>query len=163
MPQLVFADFAPQLVWLAIVFAALYLVVSRAAVPRIGAMLEQRSDKIANDLDAAAGLKRQAETALADYEAAIADARGKALAVVAQTRQQLLAEADRHKAELKQTLDARVAEAEARIAKAKSSAVAGVREMASDAASGIVAKLLGEAPDQAALGRAVDAALPPRN
>jgi len=163
MPQLVFADFAPQLVWLAIVFVALYLVMARSAAPRIGAMLELRRDRIAADLDTAAGLKRQAETALMAYEAALAEARGRAVAVITAARQQLALETGRHKAELKQTLDGRVAVAEARIALAKSAAIANVRDISALAAGEITASLLGEAPDAGAVRSAVDAALQARH
>ena len=56
MPQLNFHDFPPQLVWLLIVFAALYLVLSKVALPKVGEVLQMRADRIKGDLDRAAAL-----------------------------------------------------------------------------------------------------------
>jgi len=159
MPQLVFADFAPQLVWLAITFTLLYLILARVALPRIATTLEKRRDVIANDLDEAGCLKRQGEDALRAYEAALAAARGRAHAIAAETRQTLAAEAEREKAALAASTAKRAAEAEARIAAAKAAAMANVRQIAADTAAAIVAKLMGASPDAAAVNAAIDAAL----
>ncbi len=159
MPQLVFADFAPQLVWLAITFTLLYLILARVALPRIATTLEKRRDVIANDLDEAGCLKRQGEDALKAYEAALATARGKAHAIAAETRQRLTEEADREKAALAASTAKRAAEAEARIAASKAAAMANVRQIAADTASAIVGKLMGGSPDSAAVNAAIDAAL----
>lgn len=160
MPQLVTADFMPQLAWLAITFTLLYLFLARVALPRIATTLETRHDVIANDLDEAARLKRQGEEALKTYEAALNAARAKATAMAADTRARLNAEAEREKAALQQSTDKRAAEAEAQIAAAKAAAMANVRQIAADAASAVVARLLGEAPERVRLDAALDSVLP---
>lgn len=159
MPQLVFADFAPQLVWLAITFTLLYLIMARVALPRIATTLERRRDVIASDLDLAASLKRQGEDALKAYEAALAEARASAHAIAAETRQRLAEEADREKAAMQESTSKRAVEAELRIATAKTAAMANVRQIAAETASAIVDKLLGARPDSAALNAAIDAAV----
>lgn len=156
MPQLVIEDFAPQLVWLLITFGLLYLMLARGAVPRIANVLEQRRDKIADDLDDATRLRQEAEDALKAYEAALADARTKAHAIAAETRAQLTSEAERHKAELQESLNQRIAEAEQRIAATKQEAMKNVRAVATDAATAIVGKLLGDTPETATITTAID-------
>lgn len=159
MPQLVIEDFAPQIVWLVITFGLLYLTLARGALPRIATVLEQRRGKIADDLDDAARLKQEAEDALKDYEAALADARAKAHEIAAQTRATLSADVERHTESLQQTLDARMAEAEERIAATKAEAMKSVRSVASDAAGAIIGKLLGDTADGDTVASAVDAEL----
>ncbi|HAD26707.1 MAG TPA: F0F1 ATP synthase subunit B' [Alphaproteobacteria bacterium] len=159
MPQLVIEDFAPQIVWLVITFGLLYLMLARGALPRIATVLEQRRDKIADDLDDAARFKQEAEDALKDYEAALADARAKAHEIAAQTRATLTADVERHTESLQQTLDARMAEAEERIAATKAEAMKSVRSVASDAAGAIIGKLLSDTADTDAVATAVDAEL----
>ena len=78
MPQLNFHDFAPQLVWLAITFVVLYLVMSKLAVPAISDTLEKRQAKIQGDLDAAEKASEDTRALVAAYEKRLADAREEA-------------------------------------------------------------------------------------
>src|SRR5438477_13060171 len=70
--------FASQLLWLAITFIALYLLMSRVALPRIGTILDKRKGRIDGDLAEAARLKDQSDAAIAAYEKSLADARSRA-------------------------------------------------------------------------------------
>jgi F-type H+-transporting ATPase subunit b len=159
MPQLDPDYFAPQLFWLVVSFALLYILMSRVALPRIAGVIEERRNKIARDLDKAESLKKEADTALAAYEKALADARARAQAIAAETRAKLKAETDRLRAELDAKLAAKTSEAEVQIRRAKEAALANLKPAASEVAVVIVNKLLGETIEAETAGRAVEAAL----
>ncbi len=158
MPQLDFATFAPQLIWLTLVFGVLYLVMARVALPRIATVIEERRDRIADDLDTAAQLKSDTDDAIASYETALAEARTKAHSIAQETRDRLTAETDAHRADLEGQLAARIADAEKRIDATKTQALTNVRDVAVDVADAITQQLLGDS-DRAAAERAVDGEL----
>jgi F-type H+-transporting ATPase subunit b len=159
MPQLAFETFIPQLAWLVLVFLALYVLMARVALPRIGAVIDGRQARIAGDLQEAAQLKAQTEKAIQDYEAALAAARAKAHGIAQETRNRLSEETDRQRAEIEANLDAKIAEAEASIAATKTEALKNVRSVAIDVTEAIVAELLKEGADKAAVESAVDSEL----
>src|SRR5688572_14772604 len=64
--------FASQLFWFAVTFVALYVVLSRFVLPRIGGVLEKRAGTIQGDLDQAAQKSAEAEHARANMERAVA-------------------------------------------------------------------------------------------
>jgi F-type H+-transporting ATPase subunit b len=159
MPQLAFETFVPQLVWLAIVFLVLYVLMARVALPRIASVLEGRSQRISSDLDQAAQLKRQTDEAIASYEKALNEARAKAHEIAQETRDRLHAETERQRLEIETKLSEKIAEAETRIRATKDAALKNVRIVAADVAGAIVTQLLGEEADRAAAERAVDSEL----
>ncbi|MEQ8327629.1 MAG: F0F1 ATP synthase subunit B' [Parvibaculum sp.] len=158
MPQLEFHTFVPQLVWLVIVFGYLYVMMSRVALPRIATVLEERRDRIADDLDQAEQFKRQTDEAIEAYEKALAEARAKAHEIAQETRDRLHEETERQRLAIEARLAEKIAEAEKQIAATKEAALANVRTVAVDVADAIVAQLLGEA-DRSATERAVDTEL----
>ncbi|HEX9588055.1 MAG TPA: F0F1 ATP synthase subunit B', partial [Bradyrhizobium sp.] len=81
--------YASQLVSLLIAFVALYLIVSKIALPRVGGLLEERQKKIEGDLAAAQKLKDESDAALKAYESELAAARSRAQAIGTETREKL--------------------------------------------------------------------------
>lgn len=152
-------SFASQLLWLALSFGALYFLMSRIALPRVATILEVRSDRIATDLAEAQRLKTETETAIASYEASLAEARGNAQKIAGETRDKVQKETDTQRKKLDEELGKRLADAEAQIADIKSKALSNVRTIAVSAASDIVARLIGDAPDAKDVEAAVDASL----
>lgn len=149
--------FASQLFWLAISFGVLYFLLSRWLLPRIGSAIEERKDRIADDLDAAASLKAQADEAVKTYERSLADARARAQAVAGDAR----AEAERETAEeiarLESQLESQQAAAEARITQARDKALGEVRNVAADVAASVADHLAGLKVNKADAEKAVDA------
>ena len=158
MPQLNPLDWGPQLIWLLITFGILYVLMLKVALPRIGAVLEARADRIAKDLAEADRLRRQTEEAIAAYEQTLAEAKQKAHAIIDEGRAKLKAESAAERARLDAELAERGAEAETRINAAKTSAMRDVNEVAADVAADIVRKLIGIAPSRPEIDKAVAAA-----
>ncbi|MBX3496139.1 MAG: F0F1 ATP synthase subunit B' [Parvibaculum sp.] len=158
MPQLEFHTFVPQLVWLAITFGFLYLMMARVALPRIANVLEERRDRIADDLDQAEQFKRQTDEAIAAYEKALADARANAHEIAQATRDKLNEETERQRKSIEARLAEKIAAAEKQIAATKEKALGNVRAVAIEVADAVVTELLGSA-DRAAAERAVDGEL----
>jgi F-type H+-transporting ATPase subunit b len=138
--------FPSQLLWLALTFVALYLLMSRIALPRVDSILQQRRARISGDIAEAQRLKGESDTAIAAYEKALADARSRAQALVNDSRQRQVAEAEAGRKALDATLNARIAQAEKAIAATKSAAMVNVRGIATEAAAAIVERLIGSAP-----------------
>jgi F-type H+-transporting ATPase subunit b len=137
------ATFGSQLLWLAITFAALYILMSRVALPRIGSILETRRTRIEGDLKEAERLRQETEKAAAAYEAALAEARKNAHGIAEETRAGIKADIDGRRADVEAGLSKRVAEAEARIQADKDAALANVGSIAAETAQALVAKISG--------------------
>lgn len=143
MPQLDVATFTPQLVWLAITFVALYLVMSRALLPRIADVLEQRQDRIASDLEAAEKLKEEAEEAIRNYEKVLADARAEAGKIITQAKSLAVEDAAYQSQLIDKKLTARTREAEDRIREAKKAARYDIELIAVQTAQAVTQRLIG--------------------
>ncbi|MEE9453100.1 MAG: F0F1 ATP synthase subunit B' [Paracoccaceae bacterium] len=159
MPQLDFSTFPNQIFWLVVTFIVLYFVISRVALPRIGSVLDDRRNAIANDITQAAEFKNKAQDAEAAYNTALAEARTEAMRI-----------ADEAKAEIKQDLDVAIAKADAEIAvqaaesaahieEIRESAVKSIKEVAGVAAPHVVAAIMPSVKDDKALKAAIAARL----
>jgi F-type H+-transporting ATPase subunit b len=152
------STFPSQLLWLAISFGALYYVMSRKALPKVGAAIENRKAKIAADLNAAGELQQKADAAAAAHEKTLADARAKAMAVAQEARDKLAAESETKRKSLEQELEAKLAAAEQQIAATRAQAMSNVESIARDAAGAIYERILGRPADGGALDRAIASA-----
>jgi len=151
--------FASQLVSLLIAFVALYLIVSRIALPRVGGVIDARQNAIDGDLADAQKLRDDSDAALKAYESELAGARSRAQAIGAETREKLNAASEAERKTLEQRLAVKLAEAEKTIASTREAAMSNVRGIAADAAAAIVHQLTGVTPDGRSVDSAVDASL----
>jgi F-type H+-transporting ATPase subunit b len=151
--------FASQLVSLLIAFVALYLIVSRIALPRVGSLLDERQNAIDGDLAEAQKLKEASDAALKAYESELAAARARAQAIGSETREKLNAASEAERKTLEERLALKLAEAEKTIESTRQSAMKNVRGIAAEAAAAIVQRLTGVLPDGKSVDSAVDASL----
>ncbi len=147
--------YASQLIWLVLTFVALYVVMSKLALPRIGGIIQARQGRIASDLAEAQSLKEKAEAATAAYEKLLADARANAQGIAAKTRDKLMAAAEDRRKTTEARLNKKLEEAEKAIEGTKSAAMANVKTIATEAATAIVQRLTGTAPAEKTVSDAV--------
>jgi F-type H+-transporting ATPase subunit b len=159
LPQFAFETFASQIPWLVITLVVLYLVLTKAALPKIGGVIEERFDAIEDDLDRAVDLKRRADEAGAAYDKALVDARAQAQAIAAATRAEIQKDVDAAIAKADVEIAAKTAEGEARIAEIRVGALAGVELVANDVAVALIASIAPDAADADAVTAGVSARL----
>ena len=147
-------NFLPQLIWLAIIFGLLYVLMSRIALPRVANILEARRARIARDLDDARAMQDQAQAASAAYDKTLADAKARAQGLAQQTHDKLHAEAEAKRHALEDELNGKLAAAEKQIGETRDRAMSSVAGIARGAAAAIVQHITGAAPSDEALNRA---------
>jgi F-type H+-transporting ATPase subunit b len=153
------STFPSQLLWLAITFGLFYYLMAKVALPRIGAILEDRRDRIASDLDMAERFKQESEDAEAAYEKALAAARAKAFTIAETAREEAKAAAEAQRVAAEAALNKQLAEAESRIAGIKSKALSDVGAIAAEATEAIVASLTGAKVARSEVDAAVSGAM----
>jgi F-type H+-transporting ATPase subunit b len=158
MPQLDFSTWPNQIFWLVVTLAAIYFVLTRLALPRIGGVLAERNDFITNHIAEADDLKQKALKAEKAYGEALAQARANAAKIAAETRAAIQKDLDAAIGRADAQIAAKAAESEARITEIRSGAADAVAEVARATAQELVAALGGKA-DAASVTAAVDARL----
>ena len=156
-PPLDSSTFPSQLFWLAIFFAALYVLMSRLVLPKLAAIIASRKGQIDGDLARAQALKDETEAALKAYEKSLADARANANDIARDTRAKVSGEIDAQQAKVDADLAAKIKAGEDKIAKAKAKAMESVHDIASDSAADIVNQLTGTKVLKTAAAKAVAA------
>jgi F-type H+-transporting ATPase subunit b len=159
MPQFDPTFFAPQLFWLLLTFGTLYVLMTSVALPKIGAVLDERQRKIDDNLDKAAQLKAEAEAAVAAYERALSESRAHAHSVIKEASDRLAHDAEERNRALAARLADQIKAGEVRINQAKTEALANVRDVAADVAGSVFARLVGSDADTGRMQAAVAAAL----
>jgi F-type H+-transporting ATPase subunit b len=164
MPQLDFTTplTVSQVVWGAIIFVVLYILLSRTGLPMVASVLEERAAKISKDLDDARAAKAGADAGMAEADQATAKARAESRAAI----NAALEEAKKAAATQAETLNARLEkqlqDSEAQIGQARASAMNALRQVATETAATVVTRLTGTAPDAARLDGAIGSALAAR-
>jgi F-type H+-transporting ATPase subunit b len=147
--------FPSQIFWLVVTFAFLFVVLWRVAGPRINGVITSRRGTINADIAAAQKGRSDAESASADYQAALSGARARASALAEENRQKLNAEIAKAKTDADAEAAGAMARAQARIAATQDAARIHVIKAAEEAAIAIVARLTGETVSAADAAAAV--------
>jgi F-type H+-transporting ATPase subunit b len=164
MPQLDFSTplTTSQVVWGAIIFIVLYILLSRTGLPLVASVLEERAVKIAKDLDEARTAKASADAGMAEADQATAKARAESQAAINAALEEAKNAAAAQAEVLNARLEKQLQDSEAQIAQARASAMSALRQVATETAAAVVTRLTGAAPDAGRLDGAIGSALAAR-
>ncbi len=143
MPQFLPANFLPQLVWLAVIFAVLYFAVIRPTLPKVGRVIDEREGRVAGDLDAAETAKTEADAIRLRYDEGMDTARKAAQAQVAGAQEAASRATEARMKDLAAVLDGQSAEAAGRLATARDAARATLATTTAELTGEAVTRLTG--------------------
>ncbi len=154
MPQLDFSTplTVSQVVWGAIIFVVLYILLSRNALPLVTSVLEERAARISKDLDEASAAKASADVGIAEADQAIAKARAEAQAAINAALDEAKKAAALQAEALNARLEKQLQDAEAQIAQARASAMSALRQVATETAATVVTRLTGDGAGRRPVG-----------
>lgn len=133
-----------DIIWSAVCFIIILVVVWKYALPRLGKMLDERAALIEGNIEKAGQAKAEADAALEEYRAQLADARGEA----AKIREQARADGTKILLELKEQAQAEAtritAAAQATIEAERQSALVSLRNEVGSLALSLASGVIGE-------------------
>ncbi len=148
MPQFNPEWFISQIFWLIVAFVVLYLLMSRIALPRVAQILQERREKVSDDLAKAERLKAEAQEIHDAYESSLREAREQAQKHLREAREAIDQDHAKRHAEYSRELNQQIADAEARIEAAKQEALDNLQSVAAEIAQAATAKLVGAQVDK---------------
>lgn len=151
-----------QVVWGAVIFLLLYLMLSRSALPRVASVLDARRSRIEGDLEAARSAKNGADRAIDELRRARRKAAAEAQANLDRVLHEAREEAAIRTREMNSRLEAEIATAEAQLAQERTRAMGALRVVAADTAQLLVERVTGQPAGRGLVETQVDTALAAR-
>lgn len=143
--------------WVAVSFVGFVLLIMYFKVPaQMGALLDDRADKIRNELDEARRLREEAQAMLAEFERKQRDAQKEAESIITLAKQEAEALAKETREKLKDSLERRGKIAEEKIARAEEQALSEVRSVAVNVAIAAAEQIIESKMTPAASKKLVD-------
>ena len=162
LPQLDLTTWPTQLFWLVVTFVVMYALMSTLVTPRIRTVLENRQQRISNDLQRAREADTQVNEMQADYEASLAAARSEAAEKARDAVNQAKATADKAEAAMTTKLNRKLKTAESKLAKMREDAMLNIDQVTAEITAQTVSHLTGMKPTKAAVSKSLKATLASR-
>ena len=155
MPQLDPEYWASQAFWLILVFASLYLAISKLFIPKIKSNLDNRDNKIKNDLDEAKNLKEISENKQKEYELIIDGAHKDVLRILFENKNKLNLDIQTKKKNFEKEIEKEIERAQVEISNLKRSSLNDIAKISEEITSKIIEKISGDKLNESSIKAAV--------
>ncbi len=141
-PQLDFSSFPHQIFWLAVFLVAIFIVVRRIALPRVGEILSRREKRIQLDLEEARQINAQAEELEAQIAQTLTEAKQYSEMKAAEARNEIQTIKAAATVEAERVVRLEAEEADRAIQTMRTQSVEAIREIAKTTAAEIVNQIV---------------------
>jgi F-type H+-transporting ATPase subunit b len=155
MPQLDPTYWASQAFWLILIFSLLYLTLSKMFIPKIKESINNRENKIKDDLDEAQKLKTIAEQKLKEYEATIEEAKKEVQKIIFESKNKLISEIQNKKKKIEKEIDLELKNLDQEIVNLQKDSVTNISAIAEEMTSKVIEMVSGEPLNQSSIKAAV--------
>ena len=156
MPQLDPTYWASQAFWLILVFTILYISIAKFYLPKIKSNLDDRENKIKEDLEAANKFKVLSELKLSEYEEILEDSKKEVIKIHLESKNKLDKDIQKKKDALEKEIDAEIIEAQREISELKKNSISDIQNISKDIALNIIENISGDKLNESSVKSAVE-------
>tara|TARA_Y100000590_G_C15485650_1_gene925672 strand:+ start:244 stop:834 length:591 start_codon:yes stop_codon:yes gene_type:complete len=156
MPQLNPEFWVSQIFWLVLTFGVLYLVLSKAVLPKISNNLETRKSQILENIETAEKQREESENKIKEFEKIILENKNKAKNYLNETRKKILQDINAKRIALEKDIDEEVKTVENEIKKLKSSSDEKINKIAIETSSELIKQLINEEVNNSSISAIVE-------
>ena len=144
MPQLDPTYWASQAFWLILIFTVLYISISKFYLPKIKSNLDNRDNKIKEDLENAIKFKEASEAKLKEYEIIIENAKKEVSKIHFESKKALNKKINTKKEVIEKEIEKEISNAQKEIVELKKNSISSIQSISINVASSIIENITGE-------------------
>ena len=156
MPQLDPKYWASQAFWLILVFSILYISIAKLYLPKIKNNLDDRENKIKEDLDAANKFKELSELKLKEYERTLENSKKEVSKILLETKTKLDKDIQLKKNNIEKEIENEIAKAQKEIAELKKNSISDIQNISKDIASNIIENISGDKLNESSIKATIE-------
>ena len=144
MPQLDPTYWASQAFWLILTFTVLYISIAKLYLPKIKNNLDDRENKIKDDLDAANKFKDLSELKLKEYEKILENSKKEVIKIHLESKNKLDKDIQAKKDVMDKEIETEITKAQQEINELKKNSILDIQNISKDLASNIIENISGD-------------------
>ena len=156
MPQLDPKYWASQAFWLILVFTILYFSIAKFYLPKIKNNLENRENRIKDDLDDANKFKELSETKLKEYEKILEDAKKEIIKIQLDSKNKLDKDIQTKKLAVEKEIEKEITKSQKAINDLKKNSISDIQKISENIASDIIEKISGDKLNESSIKAVVE-------
>ena len=156
MPQLDPKYWASQAFWLILVFTILYISIAKFYLPKIKNNLDNRENRIKDDLEDANKFKEMSESKLKEYEKILEDARKEVIKIHIDSKNTLDKDIQTKKEAIEKEIEKELIKAQKEMTALKKNSVSDIQKISENIALNIIESISGDKLNESSIKAAVE-------